>query len=86
MSIRSENDDPNPPVLSTGKKKVRAKDVDLSIRDDHEEGEKSADGVLGPLVGTGEHGLQLCQLDQHPEERPGHGLRRQYQHFTPSAA
>jgi hypothetical protein len=33
-----------------------------------------------------EHRLQLRELDEHSEQRPGHGLRRQYQHFTPSAA
>jgi hypothetical protein len=42
--------------------------------------------ILGTLGGIVEDGLQLSELYEHAEERAGHRLRRQNQHFTPARA
>jgi len=82
----AEDDDADSPMLGSSDEEVGLERVDLAVRDDDEERQVAREGVLRSLGGVREDWLELGQLDEHAEERAGHCLRRQNQHFTPARA
>ena len=84
--VPSEDDHADAPMLGAGDEKVGGEGVDVTVRDDHEDWQVTCERLIGALGRVRENGLELRELHEHAEERAGHRLRRQNQHFTPARA
>jgi hypothetical protein len=83
MRTDAENDHADTAVLCAREKEIRPVRVDLTVGNDHEQGEVARKRIFGPFGRIGEHRFELGQLDEHSKERTGHRMRRQNQHFPP---